>query len=97
MAWVIAVIIVVVAIILAIVFLNRFYKKATREVALVRTGAGGQRVVLDGGCLALPFLHKVSDVNMKTMRLEIERIGERSMITTPHASPATITQRCWTA
>lgn len=81
MAWVIAVIIVVVAIILAIVFLNRFYKKATREVALVRTGAGGQRIVLDGGCLALPFLHKVSDVNMKTMRLEIQRIGERSMIT----------------
>ena len=81
MAWAIAVIVVIVAIILAIFFLNRFYKKATREVALVRTGAGGQRVVLDGGCLALPFLHKVSDVNMKTTRLVIERVGARSMIT----------------
>lgn len=81
MAWVIAIILVVIAVILAILFLNRFYKKATREVALVRTGAGGQKVVLDGGCLALPFLHKVSEINMKTTRLEIKRQGERSMIT----------------
>jgi flotillin len=66
---------------LAILFLNRFYKKATREVALIRTGAGGQRVVLDGGCIAVPFLHKVSEVNMKTTGLEIERLGPKSMIT----------------
>jgi uncharacterized membrane protein YqiK len=79
--WFVAIVGVIIAIILAILFLNRFYKKATREIALVRTGAGGQKVVLDGGCLALPFLHKVSEVNMKTTRLEVERVGERSMIT----------------
>ena len=66
---------------LVILFLNRYYRKATREVALVRTGAGGQSVVLDGGCIALPFLHKVSEVNMKTSRLEIERLGPKSIIT----------------
>ena len=33
-------IIVVIAIILAIVLLNRFYRKASREVALIRTGLG---------------------------------------------------------
>lgn len=81
MVWALAIIVVVVAAIVAILFLNRFYKKATREVALVRTGAGGQRVVMDGGCLALPILHKVSEVNMKTTRLEITRSGEKSMIT----------------
>lgn len=81
MVWFVAIVVVVIAIILAILFLNRFYKKATREIALVRTGAGGQKVVLDGGCLALPFLHKISEVNMKTTRLEIARVGERSMIT----------------
>jgi flotillin len=81
MVWFVAIVGVIVAILLAILFLNRFYKKATREIALVRTGAGGQKVVLDGGCLALPFLHKVSEVNMKTMRLEIERVAARSMIT----------------
>ncbi len=81
MAWFITIVIVLIAAILLILFLNRYYRKATREVALIRTGAGGQRVVLDGGCLALPFLHKVSDVNMRTTRLEIERLGPKSIIT----------------
>jgi len=81
LAWLVAIVVIVVAVILAILFLNRFYKKATREVALIRTGAGGQLVVLDGGCLALPFLHKVSEVNMKTTQLEIQRAGPKSMIT----------------
>ena len=81
MGWVVAIVVIAIVIIVAILFLNRFYKKATREVALVRTGAGGQKVVLDGGCFALPILHKVSEVNMKTTRLEIARSGEKSMIT----------------
>jgi len=77
----VSVIVLVVLAILAILFLNRYYRKATREVSLVRTGAGGQRVVLDGGCLALPFLHKISEVNMRTIKLEIERLGPKSIIT----------------
>lgn len=81
MAWAVAIVLIVIAVIVAILFLNRFYKKATREVALVRTGAGGQKVILDGGCFALPILHKTSEVNMKTTRLEIHRSGENSMIT----------------
>jgi len=60
MVFVSLVILLVVAI-LVILFLNRYYRKATREISLVRTGAGGQLVVLDGGCIALPFLHKVSE------------------------------------
>ncbi len=48
MYWVWLVILVVV-IILAIVLLNRFYRKASREVALIRTGLGGQRIITDGG------------------------------------------------
>jgi len=81
MAWFIAIVLIVIACILVILFLNRYYRKATREVALIRTGAGGQRVVLDGGCLAVPFLHKVSEVNMRTSKLEIDRLGPKSMIT----------------
>ena len=81
MIWFVAAIILIIAIILAILFLNRFYRKATREIALIRTGAGGQRVVLDGGVIAMPFLHKISEVNMKTTGLEIERLGPKSIIT----------------
>jgi len=81
MAWFVTIVSLLIAAILVILFLNRYYRKATREISLVRTGAGGQRVVLDGGCIALPFLHKVSEVNMRTTRLEIERLGPKSIIT----------------
>lgn len=77
----IAGLLVIVAIVIAVLFLNRFYVKATREIAIIRTGLGGQRVVLDGGTISLPILHKVSEINMRTVRLEIERSGERSIIT----------------
>jgi uncharacterized membrane protein YqiK len=62
--------------------MNRFYRKSTRDVALVRTGFGGQKVVLSGGCLVLPFLHKVEEINMRTMRVEVKRTGDKSLITT---------------
>jgi uncharacterized membrane protein YqiK len=76
-----AAIIILIVIILAIFLLNRYYKKASREVALVRTGAGGQKVIIEGGFLAVPFLHKISEVNMKTSKLEIARLGPKSIIT----------------
>jgi len=65
MAWFITIVLLVIAAILIILFLSRYYRKATREISVVRTGQGGQKVVLDGGCLALPFLHKVAEVNMR--------------------------------
>ncbi len=81
MAWFITAVLLIVAAILLILFFNRYYRKATREISVVRTGLGGQKVVLDGGCFALPFLHKVSEVNMRTSKLEIDRLGPKSIIT----------------
>ena len=81
MAWFVTIVLLVVAAALIILFLSRYYRKATREISVVRTGLGGQKVVLDGGCIALPFLHKVAEVNMRTSKLEIERLGPKSIIT----------------
>lgn len=81
MTWFVTLVAVIVVAVLVILFLNRYYRKASREVSVIRTGAGGQRIVLDGGCIALPFLHKVAEVNMRTTRLEIERLGPKSIIT----------------
>ena len=73
LGWVLAIAVAVVVIAIAVLFLNRFYRKSTRDIALVRTGFGGQRIVLSGGCLALPFLHKVEEINMRTLRIEVSR------------------------
>lgn len=81
MGWLIGIIVAIIVLIVAILFLNRFYKKGSRDVALIRTGFGGQRIVMERGCIALPIVHRISEVNMKTVRLEIERKGERSIIT----------------
>jgi flotillin len=61
--------------------LARLYRKATREVSLIRTGLGGQKVVMAGGAIALPYFHEVTEVNMRTLRLEVKRSGEDSLIT----------------
>ena len=81
LAWLLAIATAVVVIAIAVMFLNRFYRKSTREIALVRTGFGGQRILISGGCLALPFLHKVEEINMRTLRIEVRRTAEKSAIT----------------
>ena len=77
----IAIVVAVVLIAIVVAFLNRFYRKSTRDVALVRTGFGGQRIIISGGCIALPFLHRIEEVNMRTLRIEVRRAAERSLIT----------------
>lgn len=59
----------------------RLYKRATRETSLVKTGSGGKKVIMDGGTIVVPFLHEISKVNMKTLRLEVSRVAEQSLIT----------------
>jgi uncharacterized membrane protein YqiK len=53
--------------------LTRLYRRSTKERGFVRTGFGGQKVVLTGGALVLPVLHEVMDVNLNTMRLNVVR------------------------
>ena len=81
LAWLLVIVIAVIVIAITVMFLNRFYRKSTRDVALVRTGFGGQRILISGGCLALPFLHKVEEINMRTLRIEVRRTGDKSVIT----------------
>ncbi len=59
----------------------RLYKRATRETSLVRTGSSGRKVIMDGGVIVIPFLHEIAKVNMKTLRLEVARVNEQSLIT----------------
>ena len=61
--------------------MSRQYKRATRETSLVKPGSGGKKVIMDGGTIVVPFLHEISKVNMKTLRLEVARVGDQSLIT----------------
>lgn len=72
---------IVVFILIVALVVGRLYRRATREVSLVKTGAGGKRVIMDGGTIVIPLLHEVSPVNMKTLRLEVQRNNEAAMIT----------------
>ena len=49
-------IILVKLIIIGIIF-ARLYKRASKEIGFVRTGFGGEKVVINGGALVLPVLH----------------------------------------
>src|SRR5688500_19269194 len=72
-----------VAIVIAIVvlLLNWLYLRSSKERAFVRTGLGGQKVVMNGGALVLPIVHEVVPVNMNTLRLEVSRGRDKALIT----------------
>ena len=59
----------------------RFYRRATQEVSLVRSGLGGTSVFLGGGGLVVPLLHSVTRVGMNTMRLDLVREGRDALVT----------------
>ncbi len=59
----------------------RLYRRTRSSQALVRTGAGGARVVRDGGALVIPILHELVPVSLQTIKLEVERRDEDALIT----------------
>ncbi|WP_066554803.1 flotillin family protein [Croceicoccus bisphenolivorans] len=72
----------VLAVLLIIAFtITRLYRRATKQVGFVRTGFGGEKVVMNGGALVLPVLHETMPVNMNTVRLAVERKNQDALIT----------------
>ncbi|MBN9090260.1 MAG: flotillin family protein [Reyranella sp.] len=59
----------------------RLYKRASAERAFVRTGLGGQRVIMSGGAVVLPIFHETIGINMNTLKLEVNRAQQDSLIT----------------
>lgn len=73
----------VVLLIVAAVFsiITKLYRKASANMAFVRTGMGGARVIKDGGTVVIPVVHQVIPVSLETMRLNVERRGPHALIT----------------
>ena len=74
---------IVVAIVIAIIvcLFHWLYLRSSKERAFVRTGMGGQKVVMNGGAFVLPIVHDVIPVNMNTLRLEVSRGRDKALIT----------------
>ncbi len=61
--------------------LHWLYRHSSKDQSFVRTGSGGERVIMGGGALVIPIIHDITVVNMNAIPIEIRRQGEQSLIT----------------
>ena len=76
--WLFAAIVLIVA---AVYLLSWLYQRTTKEIAFVRTGFGGETVVINGGALVLPIIHEITPVNLNVVRIVVARTREKAIIT----------------
>ncbi len=76
-------IIILAAIVIAVLayLLHWLYRHSSKDISFVRTGFRGEKIVMGGGALVLPIVHDLTEVNMNTLRLEVTRTREKSLIT----------------
>jgi uncharacterized membrane protein YqiK len=74
-------IIAAIVIVIAVYILRWLYRRSTKDTAFVRTGFGGERVVLNGGAFVIPVLHETTPVNMNVMRIDVARRESQGLIT----------------
>ncbi|HMN44332.1 MAG TPA: flotillin family protein [Povalibacter sp.] len=70
-----------VALLVVGIIFSRLYRRSSKERSFVRTGLGGQKVVMDGGAIVFPVFHEIILVNMNTLKLEVTRFGKDSLFT----------------
>jgi uncharacterized membrane protein YqiK len=66
---------------IGVYLLHWLYRRSSKDQSFVRTGVGGERVVMGGGALVVPIVHDMTLVNMNAIPIEIRRTGEQSLIT----------------
>lgn len=76
-------IVILAAIVIAVFayLLHWLYRRSSKDVSFVRTGFGGEKVVMGGGAFVLPIIHGLTEVNMNTLRQEVVLAQEKSLIT----------------
>ena len=80
-SFILGLIVVAIVVAIGVWLLHWLYLRSSKERAFVRTGLGGQKVVLNGGAFVLPIVHDVIPVNMNTLRLEVSRGRDKALIT----------------
>ncbi|MEM7702553.1 MAG: flotillin domain-containing protein [Pseudomonadota bacterium] len=73
--------VIIIMVVAIFVFLTTLYRRASKETAFVRTGVGGEKVVMNGGALVFPVFHETMPVNMNTLVLSVVRRDGEALIT----------------
>ena len=73
-------IIIVMLLIAAALFLL-FFERATKEISIIRTGFGGEKIIMDNGGFIFPVLHDKLIINMNVVKLVVEREQKEAFIT----------------
>ena len=77
----VALVAIVVAIAVLWWILAKLYQRSTPEMALVRTGLGGERVAISGGALVIPVVHEATRVAMTLLRIGVSHRDQDALIT----------------
>ena len=77
---ILVVIIALILIAVGIWFIRSFYHRSSKEIAFVRTGLGGQKVIIDGAAFVFPIFHDITEVHLNTLRLSVVREKEKALI-----------------
>src|ERR1700744_5606069 len=64
-----------------ITLISRCYRRCGADEALVRTGSGGNKVVIGGGVLVFPVIHQLLRVSLRSVKLIVERSGKNALVT----------------
>src|ERR1700677_1070356 len=78
---ILSLIVLAIIIVVAVYLLRWLYRRSTKETAFVRTGFGGEKVVINGGAFVIPVLHEMTPVSMNSMRVEVRRGQQNALIT----------------
>jgi len=74
-------IVLAVLVVIAVYLLRWLYRRSTKEIVFVRTGLGGEKVVISGGAFVIPVLHEITAVGMNVMRIDVGRRDNQALIT----------------
>jgi len=63
------------------IIITRLFVKVKADEALVKTGQGGKKVILDGGTFFVSFVHELIRVPLRSLKLEVAAENEKAMVT----------------
>ncbi len=64
-----------------VTLVSRCYRRCGADEALVRTGSGGNKVIIGGGVLVFPVIHQLLRVSLRSVKLNVERSGKNALVT----------------